>query len=41
MWDNIKMDLQEEDVGLDWIDLAHERDRWLGLLNKAMKLRLP
>jgi len=24
--DNIKMDLQE--VGMDWIDLAQDRDRW-------------
>jgi hypothetical protein len=27
-WDNIKMDLQEvECEGMDWIDLARERDR--------------
>jgi hypothetical protein len=24
--DNIKMDLRE--VGMDWIDLAQDRDRW-------------
>jgi len=27
--DNIKMDLQE--VGLDWIDLAQDRNRWRGI----------
>jgi hypothetical protein len=28
--DNIKMDLQEEEwVGMDWMDLAQDRDRWL------------
>jgi len=36
--DNIKMDLQE--VGcesMDWIDLAHDRDRWQALVNAVMK----
>ena len=27
--DNIKMDLQEGDGGMDWIDLAQDRDRFL------------
>ena len=35
--DSIKMDLQ----GVDWIDLAEERDRWWALLNAAMNLRVP
>jgi len=26
--DNIKIDLQEVGRGMDWIDLAHNRDRW-------------
>ena len=28
--DNIKMDLLEVGWGMDWIDLAHDRDRWCG-----------
>jgi hypothetical protein len=28
--DNIKMDLQE--VRMDWLDMARDRDRWGGLL---------
>jgi len=35
------MDLQE--VGcwsVDWIDLAQDRDRWLGLVNVVMNLRV-
>ena len=31
--DNIKMDLQEVGcVGMDWIELALNRDRWLALV---------
>jgi hypothetical protein len=26
--DTIKMDLREVGWGMDWIDLAHDRDRW-------------
>jgi hypothetical protein len=40
--DNIKMDLQEvEWGGMDWIDLAQDRDRWQALLNAVMNLRDP
>ena len=41
-WENnIKMDLQEVGCeGMDWIDLALDRDRWRALLNVVMKLRL-
>jgi hypothetical protein len=32
--DNIKMDLREVGWdGMDWIDLAQERDQWTALVN--------
>jgi len=27
--------------GMDWIDLAQERDRWRALVTAAMNLRFP
>jgi len=34
MGDNIKMDLQEVGWGgMEWIAVAHDRDRWLGSRN--------
>jgi len=40
--DNIRMDLQEVGCGyVDWIGLAHDRDRWRTLLSAAMNLRVP
>jgi hypothetical protein len=27
--------------GVDWIDLAHDGDRWRALVNAVMNLRVP
>jgi hypothetical protein len=39
--DIIKMDLQEVGCGINWIDLAQDRDSWRTLMNAVMKLRVP
>jgi hypothetical protein len=40
--DNIKMDLQEVGFrGVDWIEVAQDRDRWRTLVNAVMNLRVP
>jgi hypothetical protein len=39
--DNIKMDLREIGWdGMDWIDLAQDRDQWKALVNAVMNLRV-
>jgi hypothetical protein len=41
--DNIKMDFQEVGWGggMDWIDMAQDRDRWWALVNAVMNLQVP
>jgi hypothetical protein len=39
---NIKMDLREIGWdGMDWVDLAQDRDQWMALVNTVMNLRVP
>jgi hypothetical protein len=40
--DNIKMDLKETGWdGMDWIDLAQNRDQWRAPVNAVMNRRVP
>jgi hypothetical protein len=40
--DNIKIDLREIGwYGIDWIDVAQNRDQWKALVKTVMNLRVP
>jgi hypothetical protein len=42
LMDNIKIDLRVIGWdGMDWIDLAQDRDQWRALVNTVMNLRVP
>jgi len=40
--DNIKMDIQEVGCGgMDWIEVAEDRDRWRAIMNAVMNIWVP
>jgi hypothetical protein len=40
--DNIKTNLRDIGWdGMDWIDVAQDRDQWRALVNKVVNLRVP
>ena len=40
-WEDIKIDRQETGwEGVDWVNLAQDRDKWRSLVNMVMNLRV-
>ena len=40
--DSIKMDLRDVGCGgVDWVELAEDRDRWRALVTEVMNVRVP
>ena len=39
--ENVKICLQEVGWGMDWSDLAHDRDRWRAVVNAVMNIWFP
>jgi hypothetical protein len=40
--DNVKLDLRQVGCGgMDWFDLAQDRDQWSALVNTVMNLLVP
>jgi hypothetical protein len=37
----LKWIFKKWDGGMDWIDVAQDRDKWRALVNAATKLRVP
>jgi hypothetical protein len=38
--DNIKMNLQEAGWGMNWFDMAQDRNRWRAFVNAVMNIRV-
>jgi hypothetical protein len=39
--DNIKIDLREVGWGMDWMDLAQDKNRWRAVVNAVTNFQVP